>query len=184
MVNIFLESLSVGLSSPLFNCVMTNIYSYFHFWVISGNRDRRKLTFFFKAERRIDFRELVRELFKIYKTRIWMYAVNQAATSNSPDSVGEVENEDVSLTSVSTAATAPTASPTASTPPQASGQYLQQHLPNDQVKRRPFHQSESYMSPTQTRPDFRGMSTPFAGMQQDQGHYAHHAFVHSVGIDG
>lgn len=35
-------------------------------------RDRRKLTFYFIAERRIDFRELVRELFKIYKTRIWM----------------------------------------------------------------------------------------------------------------
>ncbi|KAI9241068.1 MAG: PSP1 C-terminal conserved region-domain-containing protein, partial [Podila humilis] len=38
--------------------------------------DRRKLTFYFIAERRIDFRELVRDLFKIYKTRIWMYAVN------------------------------------------------------------------------------------------------------------
>ncbi|OAD06722.1 hypothetical protein MUCCIDRAFT_132807, partial [Mucor lusitanicus CBS 277.49] len=34
--------------------------------------DRRKLTFYFEAENRIDFRELVRELFKIYKTRIWM----------------------------------------------------------------------------------------------------------------
>ncbi|KAI1315133.1 hypothetical protein EDD11_001280 [Mortierella claussenii] len=38
--------------------------------------DRRKLTFYFIAERRIDFRELVRDLFKIYKTRIWMYAVS------------------------------------------------------------------------------------------------------------
>ncbi|CAG8537839.1 7888_t:CDS:2 [Paraglomus occultum] len=38
--------------------------------------DRRKLTFYFIAERRIDFRELVRDLFKIYKTRIWMCAVN------------------------------------------------------------------------------------------------------------
>ncbi|GAN01192.1 PSP1-domain-containing protein [Mucor ambiguus] len=36
--------------------------------------DRRKLTFYFKANERIDFRELVRELFKIYKTRIWMCA--------------------------------------------------------------------------------------------------------------
>lgn len=35
-------------------------------------RDRRKLTFYFTAERRVDFRELVRELFKVYKTRIWM----------------------------------------------------------------------------------------------------------------
>lgn len=35
-------------------------------------RDRRKLTFYFVAEKRVDFRELVRELFKLYKTRIWM----------------------------------------------------------------------------------------------------------------
>ncbi|KAI8074551.1 PSP1 C-terminal conserved region-domain-containing protein [Gongronella butleri] len=34
--------------------------------------DRRKLTFYFLADRRVDFRELVRELFKLYKTRIWM----------------------------------------------------------------------------------------------------------------
>ncbi|KAM3584734.1 hypothetical protein VKS41_003540 [Umbelopsis sp. WA50703] len=41
--------------------------------------DRRKLTFYFVADRRIDFRELVRDLFKIYKTRIWMCAVNSMA---------------------------------------------------------------------------------------------------------
>ncbi|KAJ2853618.1 hypothetical protein GGI22_004800, partial [Coemansia erecta] len=34
--------------------------------------DRRKLTFYFKADRRVDFRELVHELFKHFKTRIWM----------------------------------------------------------------------------------------------------------------
>ncbi|KAI8047837.1 PSP1 C-terminal conserved region-domain-containing protein [Gilbertella persicaria] len=38
--------------------------------------DRRKLTFYFVAEKRVDFRELVRELFKLYKTRIWMCAVS------------------------------------------------------------------------------------------------------------
>lgn len=37
--------------------------------------DRRKLTFFYNADERVDFRELVRELFKMYKTRIWMCAV-------------------------------------------------------------------------------------------------------------
>lgn len=37
--------------------------------------DRRKLTYYFVADRRIDFRELVRELFKVYKTRIWMCSV-------------------------------------------------------------------------------------------------------------
>ncbi|KAI8381322.1 PSP1 C-terminal conserved region-domain-containing protein [Radiomyces spectabilis] len=42
--------------------------------------DRRKLTFYFVADRRIDFRELVRELFKMYKTRIWMCAVNPPST--------------------------------------------------------------------------------------------------------
>ncbi|GAN00701.1 PSP1-domain-containing protein [Mucor ambiguus] len=45
--------------------------------------DRRKLTFYFIAERRIDFRELVRELFKIYKTRIWMCAVNPSIPNKS-----------------------------------------------------------------------------------------------------
>lgn len=39
--------------------------------------DRRKLTFYFISDRRIDFRDLVRELFKIYKTRIWMCAVTK-----------------------------------------------------------------------------------------------------------
>ncbi|KAJ2756459.1 hypothetical protein IWQ56_006336 [Coemansia nantahalensis] len=34
--------------------------------------DRRKLTFYFTASRRVDFRELVRDLFKHFKTRIWM----------------------------------------------------------------------------------------------------------------
>ncbi|KAF9977923.1 hypothetical protein BGZ65_007198, partial [Modicella reniformis] len=45
--------------------------------------DRRKLTFYFIAERRIDFRELVRDLFKIYKTRIWMYAVSPSTAQAS-----------------------------------------------------------------------------------------------------
>ncbi|KAL9557758.1 hypothetical protein MBANPS3_001228 [Mucor bainieri] len=45
-------------------------------------RDRRKLTFYFVAEKRVDFRELVRELFKLYKTRIWMCAVNSIIQLN------------------------------------------------------------------------------------------------------
>ncbi|RHY98431.1 hypothetical protein DYB37_002977 [Aphanomyces astaci] len=46
--------------------------------------DRHKLTFYFEAERRIDFRELVRDLFAIYKTRIWLQQVvpKQAATGD------------------------------------------------------------------------------------------------------
>jgi cell fate regulator YaaT (PSP1 superfamily) len=34
--------------------------------------DRRKLTFYYTADTRVDFRELVRELFRVYKTRVWM----------------------------------------------------------------------------------------------------------------
>ncbi|KAI8076734.1 PSP1 C-terminal conserved region-domain-containing protein [Halteromyces radiatus] len=43
--------------------------------------DRRKLTFYFLADQRIDFRELVRELFKTYKTRIWMCALNSNSSN-------------------------------------------------------------------------------------------------------
>lgn len=42
--------------------------------------DRAKLTFFYCAEQRIDFRDLVRDLFRIYKTRIWMCATNSVRT--------------------------------------------------------------------------------------------------------
>ncbi|CAD6884933.1 unnamed protein product [Tilletia laevis] len=34
--------------------------------------DRRKLTFYYTASARVDFRDLVKELFRLYKTRIWM----------------------------------------------------------------------------------------------------------------
>ncbi|SPO31251.1 related to suppressor protein PSP1 [Ustilago trichophora] len=34
--------------------------------------DRRKLTFYYTASMRVDFRDLVKELFRLYKTRIWM----------------------------------------------------------------------------------------------------------------
>ncbi|EKM77055.1 hypothetical protein AGABI1DRAFT_108425 [Agaricus bisporus var. burnettii JB137-S8] len=43
--------------------------------------DRRKLTFYFIAEKRIDFRELVRELFRLYKTRIWMASIQGGTIS-------------------------------------------------------------------------------------------------------
>lgn len=44
--------------------------------------DRHKLTFFFEASKRIDFRQLVRDLFSIYKTRIWLQQLS-APVSNS-----------------------------------------------------------------------------------------------------
>lgn len=51
--------------------------------------DRRKLTFFYRVGQRVDFRDLVRDLFRTYKTRIWMCAVgtngnNDLALLNSP----------------------------------------------------------------------------------------------------
>ena len=34
--------------------------------------DHHKLVFFFTADKRVDFRDLVSDLFSLYKTRIWM----------------------------------------------------------------------------------------------------------------
>lgn len=52
--------------------------------------DRNKLTFFFQAEGRIDFRELVRDLFSMYKTRIWMQQLDK---NGSPESDGNTADE-------------------------------------------------------------------------------------------
>jgi hypothetical protein len=46
--------------------------------------DRHKLTFFFEAETRIDFRELVRDLFSMYKTRIWMQQLDKSSSASCP----------------------------------------------------------------------------------------------------
>lgn len=43
------------------------------------SRDWKKLTFFYFADSYINFNPLVTDLFKIYKTRIWMSAINTAA---------------------------------------------------------------------------------------------------------
>ncbi|CCD25754.1 Psp1p NDAI_0F04360 [Naumovozyma dairenensis CBS 421] len=37
--------------------------------------DRKKLTFYYVCEERNDFRDLIKELFKFYKTRIWLCAI-------------------------------------------------------------------------------------------------------------
>jgi cell fate regulator YaaT (PSP1 superfamily) len=36
-------------------------------WNVLTDRDRRKLTFYFKADRRVDFRDLTKENFRIFK---------------------------------------------------------------------------------------------------------------------
>jgi hypothetical protein len=46
--------------------------------------DRHKLTFFFEAEGRVDFRDLVRDLFSIYKTRIWMQQLDKSISAACP----------------------------------------------------------------------------------------------------
>ena len=45
-------------------------------------RDWKKLTFFYFADSYINFNPLVTDLFKIYKTRIWMSAINTAAIAS------------------------------------------------------------------------------------------------------
>lgn len=45
-------------------------------WV---SRDWKKLTFYYFADAYINFNTLVTDLFKIYKTRIWMSAINPAS---------------------------------------------------------------------------------------------------------
>lgn len=44
-----------------------------------GDRDWKKLTFYYFADSYINFNSLVTDLFKIYKTRIWMSAINPAS---------------------------------------------------------------------------------------------------------
>ncbi|KAK1089825.1 hypothetical protein LTR48_009512, partial [Friedmanniomyces endolithicus] len=43
--------------------------------------DFQKLIFYYYADHYIDFKPLVTELYRIYKTRIWMSAVNPASFS-------------------------------------------------------------------------------------------------------
>jgi hypothetical protein len=54
--------------------------------------DRHKLTFFFEASCRVDFRELVRDLFGIYKTRIWMQQIDKVPGSPLPINTGTENN--------------------------------------------------------------------------------------------
>lgn len=50
--------------------------------MLKTRRDRRKLTFYFKADRRVDFRELTKENFRIFKSRIWMSMVPKEGESS------------------------------------------------------------------------------------------------------
>ncbi|KAK6202531.1 PSP1 C-terminal conserved region-domain-containing protein [Scheffersomyces amazonensis] len=71
--------------------------------------DRKKLIFYYSTSKRIDFRELVRELFRIYKTRIWMCAVvglPYTVSGSIPSSSSSLS--DASMISSGSANTAPT----------------------------------------------------------------------------
>lgn len=39
--------------------------------------DLKKITFFYKSDERVDFRELLNGLYKVFKTRIWMCSVDK-----------------------------------------------------------------------------------------------------------
>lgn len=48
--------------------------------------DRHKLTVYYNSSSRIDFRELVRDLFSAYKARIWMKKINPYQQANQQES--------------------------------------------------------------------------------------------------
>lgn len=53
-----------------------------------SSRDSKKLTFYYFADSYINFNHLVTDLFKIYKTRIWMSAINPASFQTPTASLG------------------------------------------------------------------------------------------------
>mmetsp|Transcript_10771 Transcript_10771/g.40438 ORF Transcript_10771/g.40438 Transcript_10771/m.40438 type:complete len:663 (-) Transcript_10771:560-2548(-) len=79
--------------------------------------DRHKLTFFFEAERRIDFRELVRDLFAVYKTRIWLQQVESVSEGTSTASASPSEASSTSAAATASGASSTVVSSTTSTPP-------------------------------------------------------------------
>jgi hypothetical protein len=61
-------------SSQVLRCASTNNLSDYH-----------KLTYYYYAETYVNFNELVTDLFKQYKVRIWMSAINPASVINPAD---------------------------------------------------------------------------------------------------
>eukprot|EP00602_Paraphysomonas_sp_CaronLab_P006024 CAMPEP_0185017648 /NCGR_PEP_ID=MMETSP1103-20130426/570_1 /TAXON_ID=36769 /ORGANISM="Paraphysomonas bandaiensis, Strain Caron Lab Isolate" /LENGTH=411 /DNA_ID=CAMNT_0027547153 /DNA_START=214 /DNA_END=1449 /DNA_ORIENTATION=+ len=107
--------------------------------------DRKKLTIIFSADRRVDFRELVRDMFQVFKTRIWMQKVSPAEAAAlafmfptaplAPDAVPQrVHCAPRSTRQVYTPQTLPTAdgqgtnsvpfTPSTSLPSEAGGSYI------------------------------------------------------------
>ncbi|KAF9180758.1 hypothetical protein BGZ50_006013 [Haplosporangium sp. Z 11] len=106
--------------------------------------DRRKLTFYFQAEHRIDFRELVRDLFKIYKTRIWMYSVNPSTVSSQARENNEQSSPPKELGSPSVSPSSP--QPHYSNVYHPSPEYSrhQQYLPQQQQQQQHHRQNSHH----------------------------------------
>ena len=58
--------------------------------------DRHKLTIYYESNQRIDFRDFVRDLFTIYKTRIWMEHVTYSFRPNEAAAIALQTGEDIS----------------------------------------------------------------------------------------
>lgn len=63
---------------PNFRCMIFHGFLTF-LYTDNKNRDWKKLTFYYFADSYINFNSLVTDLFKVYKTRIWMSAMNPAS---------------------------------------------------------------------------------------------------------
>lgn len=50
--------------------------------------DLKKITFFYRSDERIDFRELVKDLYKVFKTRIWMCSIDKSKDKLLNDLIG------------------------------------------------------------------------------------------------
>lgn len=85
-VKSFKTSLLKISNQPLLNNNLTILSAEYQF-------DQKKLTFFYCSSQRLDFRNLIKELFKIYKTRIWLCAVPRPNGPLSLDTTNEVELE-------------------------------------------------------------------------------------------
>ncbi len=60
--------------------------------VLIARRDRKKLTFYYFAHGYINLSPLIKDLFKIYATRIWMSAVNPSTPAGPSSTNDDVED--------------------------------------------------------------------------------------------
>lgn len=62
--------------------------------VLIARRDRKKLTFYYFAHGPINLSSLIKDLFKIYATRIWMSAVNPSTLAGRSSTNNNVEGRE------------------------------------------------------------------------------------------